>query len=68
MAYIYDSHYRARLDADLVRNEQDDPLLCSITLDGGEGEPAVTIELGPDGVRELRLMLTRIERQFKTGA
>jgi hypothetical protein len=64
--YIYDRNYSARIDVEVICNEHNDPLSCSIIVDGGEGEPAVSIQLGPDNVSELRRALQRIEHRFKT--
>jgi len=60
--YLYDDS-GGRLDVDLVTNEHDDALLCTLTLE--DDTNVASIELNPDRVRDLRLALQAVERSFR---
>jgi hypothetical protein len=62
-AYLYDDHGAARLDVEVVENEHGDPLFASIVVE--DDSQVASIELTPQRVHDLRLMLQAVERRFR---
>jgi hypothetical protein len=60
--YLYDDE-GGRLDVDLVTNEYDDALVCSLTVE--DDSNVASIHLNPGRVRDLRLALQAVERRFR---